>query len=228
LDETTGEEIFDGKAIAIKYLKGRFFFDLLATLPLDFLIANAQTSATSDIMVIQILKITRLARFTKVIAFLNVVEEVKLSLKLSKLIFYLLCYLHLQACLWFYITKQDKTWFPILDHIINQYHFYEHGFGFTYCFSVYHSVSILDGGEMAPATAVQAIIVSALVIIAEFIHAHILGTISDIIQSLNRKSTQFQEQIEFATSAMRAMKLTDGIQKNIVEYITIKHAEMDA
>lgn len=90
-------------------------------------------------------------RFTKIISFLNATESVKLSLKLFKLIFYLMIYIHLQACAWFFYTKQDETWFPIIDLIKKDYTFYEHGFYSTYCFSVFHSVSILDGDDMVPA-----------------------------------------------------------------------------
>ena len=62
---------------------------------------------------------------------------------------------------------------------------------------------------MVPATASQAIVVAILIICSEFIRAHILGTMSIVIHSLNRKSAKFQEQIEFATSTMRIIKLTD-------------------
>ena len=64
---------------------------------------------------------------------------------------------------------------------------------------------------MFPATSAQAIVVSILVIFSEFIRANILGTISVIIQSINRKTTKFQEQIEFATSTMKTMKLPEPI-----------------
>jgi len=141
-------------------------------------------------------------RFTRVISFMSAVESVKLSLKLLKLIFYLIVYLHIQACAWFFYTKQDRTWYPLIDIIENSDYFYDHGFTFTYCFSLYHSVQLLDGADMIPATSSQAIIVALLVICSEFIRAHILGTMSIVIHSLNRKSAKFQEQIEFATSTM--------------------------
>lgn len=182
VNEMTGEEEFQAKKIAIQYLKGRFVVDFLATVPLDYLIVGAASlESGSDFQFIQILKITRLFRFTKVISFLNVTEDVKLSLKLLKLIFYLLVYLHLQACAWFYYTKQDRSWLPLTDLIKNKDDFYDHGFSFTYCFSVWHSVSILDGADMVPATGQQAILVSFLVIVSEFIHAHILGTIGVVL-----------------------------------------------
>jgi hypothetical protein len=62
---------------------------------------------------------------------------------------------------------------------------------------------------MVPANSHQAIVVSLLVLISEFIHAHILGTMGVILEALSKKSMKFQEQIEFATSAMKNMKLSD-------------------
>lgn len=50
-----------------------------------------------------------------------------------------------------------------------------------YCFSVYHSVNILLGEEMLPATQLQAIILSFLLLVGEFIHAHIMGTIGIVL-----------------------------------------------
>ena len=73
---------------------------------------------------------------------------------------------------------------------------------------------------MVPSTDNQAIVVSFLVIMGEFVHAHILGTISVVLQSLNRKSAKFQEQIEFATSTMKTIRLSEPIQTKIVDYLS--------
>jgi hypothetical protein len=51
-------------------------------------------------------------------------------------------------------------------------------------------VSILDGEDMVPATEHQAIVVAVLIIISEFIHASILGTIGVVLHSMNRKSSK--------------------------------------
>jgi hypothetical protein len=93
---------------------------------------------------------------------------------------------------------------------------------------VWHSVEILDGADMVPANFHQALVVSLLVIVSEFIHAHILGTISVVLSALNHKSHRFQEQIEFATAAMKNMKLNEDIQMKIIEYITLMQNDMDA
>jgi hypothetical protein len=98
-------------------------------------------------------------------------------------------------------------WFPLTDLIIGSTTFYEHGIVYTYCFSVWHSVSILDGADMVPANAHQAVVVSVLVIVSEFIHAHIIGTMDVVLHSLSHKSTMFHEQIEEATSTMKKIQL---------------------
>jgi hypothetical protein len=141
----------------------------------------------------QIIKINRVLRFTRVISFINTSENVKLTLRLFKLILYLMIYIHWQACAWFYYTKQDRMWYPVPDLIMDIRTFYDHGITFTYCLSIYHSVSILDGAEMVPANAHQAIVVSILVIVSEFIHAHIIGTMEIVLHSLNRRSKEFSE-----------------------------------
>jgi hypothetical protein len=82
-------------------------------------------------------------------------------------------------------------WYPIVDLIIESTHFYDEGPLYLYCFSIWHSVSILDGADMVPANAHQAIVVSFLVFSSEFVHAHILGTIGVVLHALNHKSTKF-------------------------------------
>jgi len=83
---------------------------------------------------------------------MSAVESVKLSLKLLKLIFYLIVYLNIQACAWFFFTKQDRTWYPLSDLVIDSYYFYDNGFTHTYCFSLYHSVQLLAGADLFPFT----------------------------------------------------------------------------
>jgi hypothetical protein len=90
----------------MKYIKGRFFLDLLAAIPFE-LISNLLKSESKldKFGLFSLVKIIRVLRFTKVISFLNTTESIKLSLRLFKLIFYLIIYLHWQACAWFFYTK---------------------------------------------------------------------------------------------------------------------------
>jgi hypothetical protein len=95
-NEATGTEVLDLKMIAIKYLKTRFGIDLLASIPLDSF-SYAFSSDKSNSFLLQmfgLLKLVRVLRLSRLITYLNFKNDVKMSLKLIKLIFFLVLYLH--------------------------------------------------------------------------------------------------------------------------------------
>jgi hypothetical protein len=93
VNDLTKEEVRESYLIARSYVKGgRFWVDLVSAVPLDQLLLNQISGRQSNLL--EILKIVRILRFFKVISYLNATENVKLSLKLIKMIFYLVLYLH--------------------------------------------------------------------------------------------------------------------------------------
>jgi hypothetical protein len=49
-DFITGDEIFDSKIIANRYLKGQFFIDLIGAIPMDLILDfSSNAGATSDL-----------------------------------------------------------------------------------------------------------------------------------------------------------------------------------
>jgi hypothetical protein len=85
-----GEEIFEWKKIAKKYLSGRFTVDLISTIPLDL-------SGISFLQTFQLLKLLRLSRISKIIKNLPLKEDIKASIKVLNLIFMLFIYIHCMA-----------------------------------------------------------------------------------------------------------------------------------
>lgn len=59
-----------------------------------------------------IVKLTRVLRLNKVIAFLMVDQDLKSYLKLAKMIFFLAIYLHFFACIWYLLISGNRTWIP--------------------------------------------------------------------------------------------------------------------
>lgn len=81
--------------IAWEYMKGRFWIDLIASIPLDsiaFLIVGSGDSA--NLQLFGLFKLVRVLRLSRIITYMNAKDDVKLSLKLLKLIFFLCLYLH--------------------------------------------------------------------------------------------------------------------------------------
>ena len=66
------------------------------------------------------------------------------------MVFFLLMYLHLLACIWFLIVEQDKTWIPPLDYVFIETTVYEASKSYQYLMSLYHSVLMLTGNDVGP------------------------------------------------------------------------------
>ena len=118
VDVYSGEEVLDGKRIAIRYLfgsflLGRFWLDLLATIPFDTIGERVSPGNTSFLQIFGILKLFRVTRLGRIIAYLNVKEDTKVILKLAKLVFFLIMYIHLVGCCWYWIVSQEKEWISV-------------------------------------------------------------------------------------------------------------------
>jgi Ion transport protein len=108
IEESTGREITEPKKIAMIYIKSRFIVDLLATVPLDTILEGfLGTQVSGKLSLLSLLKLFRVLRLTKIISYLNTSENIKHSLKIFKLLFFLIIYIHCQACAWFFYTKFD-------------------------------------------------------------------------------------------------------------------------
>ena len=113
-----GALVSDKGVIAMKYLRGDFCIDLLATIPFDSVVELFSEQETArSFKVFGVLKLVRLLRLTRIIRNMNVRRDSKTMLKLAKLIFFLIMYVHCTSCLWYFIVKRDGLWMPPLDYI---------------------------------------------------------------------------------------------------------------
>ena len=111
----TGEEIIDKTLITRHYLFGQFIIDLLSTVPFDtvyqIFMTNTEDSQ-NNLQMMSMMKIIRVLRLSRLITYLNSAEDIKLTLKLTQTIFLILLYIHITACLWYLIIKQEDNWEP--------------------------------------------------------------------------------------------------------------------
>lgn len=108
-----GEEIYDTVIIAKTYLRGRFIVDFLSVVPFDKLaLVFIDNSKASKLRVLSLLKLIRILRLNKIIMYLNVKKDIKGWIRLFKVVFFLMMYIHTSACIWFVIVSQDRLWIP--------------------------------------------------------------------------------------------------------------------
>ena len=91
-----------------------FWIDLLSVMPFDRLISDF-VEDPDVLKAFSILKLFRVLRLSKMITYMNSTDDVKHSLKLFNLIFFLVLYVHLSGCLWIYINSfvdDEEKWKP--------------------------------------------------------------------------------------------------------------------
>ncbi len=124
--DSTGNECSNSKLMAINYLQTTFIIDVIATVPFDTILQTTQfykiykqdLATNNDIPWVDLLgifKLGRLHRLSIIIGFMNVSGDFKSSLKLSKLVLFLVVYIHCFACGWWFLVKRDQLWIPPVD-----------------------------------------------------------------------------------------------------------------
>ncbi|CAI2366862.1 unnamed protein product [Moneuplotes crassus] len=229
INEETGIEVNDPKHIAINYIKGRFWLDLLASIPTDLisLIIPGSDNATFILNMFNLLKLMRVARLSRLIAYLNLKSDIKMAIRLIKLVFFLILYLHCVSCLWFYIVRQDNVWIPPLDENYSNPLIYERHHFYQYLTSFYYSVLMLAGNDMAPQGTAQLILSTIFILAASIINANIFGNMAVILQQMNRRNSAFHEKVEIATSTMRNMSIPEHLQNRVQAYLISTQATLD-
>ena len=106
-DLETGDEVFNSKRTGREYLKSRFPIDLISTIPVDNIVFLFTQTKTPTLQLFSLFKLVRVTRLGRIIARLNVKQDVKNGLKLFQLIFFIVMYIHCLACLWFLIANTD-------------------------------------------------------------------------------------------------------------------------
>jgi len=159
INSKTGEEVFNVKIIARNYLKGRFWIDILASLPLDIvsLVFLPSSGNTIILDLFGLLKLIRVLRLSRIIMYMNLKDNIKMSLKLVKLVFFLIMYIHCQGCAWYLIVKGDKKWIPPLDYVFITTGIYEDSVSMQYWTAIYHSTLLLAGNDIGPRRDIQLI-----------------------------------------------------------------------
>jgi hypothetical protein len=96
VDDITGDETLNTGKIAWQYIKSRFWIDLLASIPVDifgfFLLSNGGSG--TSLRLFGLLKLVRVLRLSRLITYLNIQDDLKMSLKLIKLVFFLILFIH--------------------------------------------------------------------------------------------------------------------------------------
>ena len=158
---------------------------------------------------------------------MNIKDDIKMSLKLGKLVFFLIMYIHWVGWIWFFIAKQNEEWIPPLDYVFIVTDIYKEDAFHKYWSSLYHAMLTLGGNDIGPRGSFQLAWITTLLFAGSIINASIFGNIAVLLQQLNRKSTKFQEKVENANAAMKNLSVPEKIQEDVHKYLDYTQSTSD-
>lgn len=176
ISNKTGEEIYNPKLIAKRYiLGGRFLIDFLSSIPFDKLAGQS-----NDILpMLGMLKLFRVTRISVVIRNFNAKSDFKAFLKVLWLVFSLFLYNHVIACLWYYVIIVEEVYIPNKDFLfggtIYVYEIYTGDLLRRYFICYYIAFYLISIGEMTPRTELELFISTVIMVISAFLIANIFG-----------------------------------------------------
>lgn len=224
INTKTGIEIWEPKLIAKKYLLGgRFWIDLISSIPLDSL----QIEQLSVLAALGMLKLIRTARISKIIQHLNVSQLAKTYLKTAQLLFNLMLFIHLQACIWWLVITIQETWVPTMDYIFFSTTLYNEGIGVQYWSSMYHSVMLFGVNEMASRTTLVLVTSSFIMLFSAMVRANLIGQVAVLIGDMSKKSMKFQRQQDTSNTAMQNMQIPGVTRRKVREYLLNTQSTQD-
>jgi hypothetical protein len=161
LSTVDGVEITDPLRIAKNYtgkVVGGFFLDLISSIPLNDIVVPLFTESTSVSILLEsigLLKLTRIVKLGNFIQNLNIDTSVKVLLKMIQMVLYLVLSMHIIACLWFFIVKQEEVYMLNLDFIwggnsIRFQSFFPETWYRQYLLVLYVAFYMITGGEVVP------------------------------------------------------------------------------
>jgi CRP-like cAMP-binding protein len=224
INTKTGKEIWEPKLIAKKYLLGgKFWIDLLSSIPFDGL----QIEQLEVFGALGMLKLIRTARISKIIQHLNVSTLTKTYLKTVQLLFNLLLFIHLQACIWWLVVTVEENWVPTMDYIFYSTELYNEGLMLQYWSSMYHSVMLFGVNEMASRTQFVLISSSFIMLFSAMVNANMIGQVAVLIGDMSKKTMKFQQQQDTSNTAMQNMLIPGSTRWKVREYLLNTQSTQD-
>ncbi|CAH8561264.1 unnamed protein product [Heterobilharzia americana] len=236
----SGQVVYHLKAIAINYLRGWFFLDLLAAIPFDVILAvnNPDIQGTIGEMGnwIHLLKLARLLRLARLFQKIERYSQYStVILGLLMCMFFLVA--HWFACGWYCIGKEE-----LRSKITREYSWlYELGErmqlsrsfntntnktnGLTrralYVSSLYFTTTSLTSvgfGNVSPNTVNEKIFAVITMLIGALMHAAVFGNVTTLIQRMYSRRSAYQTKNQDLKDFTRAHHIPKPLKQRMLEF----------
>lgn len=205
INTKTGVEIQIGWLVALNYIKTRFFIDLIATIPFDFIMGFFMSTSSPIFQLIGLIKLVRILRLTKLLSFLNTQASDMSNVIIATDVFYLVVYLHCFACTYFYFIRDDQHWLPVGDDL--NVDLYEQPWYRQYSLILYYSTVNFFGSDMYPNNNLSTFIAIMGGVFGIFIFAKLTGDIVVSQIRAARHDMRIDEKIQISWMQMKNLEI---------------------
>ena len=122
---------------------------------------------------------------------MNQTQETKAFLKVAEMVFFLILYIHILACLLWLCFSIDRTWIPAVDFIYAKTALFEEELLKRYLSMCYHAIMVFGLNEVAPRAVVEILVVILMMIISAMMNAYIFGEMAVLVQEMDKKDIEF-------------------------------------
>ncbi|KFD69238.1 hypothetical protein M514_04553 [Trichuris suis] len=215
--------------IAIHYFKGWFLIDVVAAIPFDLLLFNANSDETTTL--IGLLKTARLLRLVRVCRKLDRYSEYGAALLLLLMAMFALI-AHWLACIWYAIgsaelpnVENNITWLhQLANHLQTPYNG-STGVGPSlrsrYVTALYFTLSTITSigfGNVSATTDSEKIFTIVMMILGSLMYASVFGNVSAIISRLYSGTARYHVEMNRLREFIRFHQIPNPLRQRLEEY----------
>ncbi|MGA2479017.1 MAG: cyclic nucleotide-binding domain-containing protein [Spirochaetia bacterium] len=209
----------DRRSIALLYLRGWFFVDLIAALPFTWIFtmiaggadALGSPGAGAFLDVIVFTKVLKMAKISKVSAiFRDIRESLSVNPALMRLVtfaFWFVTVVHLMACGWVLIGASEKAR-PDLDQYLR---------GLYWCVT---TIATIGYGDYTPShdSNPQIVYTIVVMIFGVGMYGYIIGNVATLIANLDVGRANYQKKMEEINDFLRTKRVPSALQGRVRNY----------
>jgi len=229
------ELVKDRRKIAAAYVRGFFFVDLIASIPMELIgLAIGQEEGTNTngaqaATLAKALRIPRLFRLLRMMRLFRLLQgplKARLTyffyysshanaLKLLRLLCAIMLICHYAACI-FYGGAAPQVWYRMED--CDGTSCYHASTPMKYVTSFYTIFLLMNGEETGPKTDNERLFAIAAILTGSVMVATIFGNVSIIIMNFSADQSAYRKKMESLYENMNHLQLPQGLKARIVDY----------
>jgi Ion transport protein/Cyclic nucleotide-binding domain len=233
-----GSLVTNRKIIFYRYLKGWFFFDLLACFPTQIIESNKKFNYLTRANRIQrLFKMIRLAKVLRLIKifrnkdqrkYIDLVFKVSVNVgRLAQFLLLIVFMIHSIACFWIFIAKIN---FDSPNNWIFSLKYYDYPNLDLYIVAIYWTVTTLTTvgyGDITATNSDEKYYCSTIMIIGILMYSYTVSSISNLISTLDSRKAKLKKKLDSLNHISIKYRLSSHFEKKIALALEYEHKNND-